>query len=117
MVDIRPCALGYALDDAIAMICRGWTQGAYCRTRSGAATIPSPSSTPTRVDLAYALQKGAEACDVDPELLRQLVQAELPEPHRSDDSFGLEHWNDEGYRNRSEILIVLRRVRGRLGWE
>jgi hypothetical protein len=110
---VAATVIGDALDEAIRLIEHGWTQGAYCRTKSGAATIPAEGSAPHRVDLAFALQRGAELHGLNPEILRQLVQAELPAPHSADNDFGLERWNDEGYRRPSEILIVLRRVRER----
>lgn len=101
-----------AIDYAASLVEGGWTQGAYCRTEGGHA-CPTDGSEGTirRCDLAWAVERAAEGYGLQAEQLRQLVTAQLPEPYTTDHHFGLERWNDVRWRTRSEVLLLLRRVR------
>lgn len=99
-----------ALTTAMKFVQRGWTQDAYCRTKSGAACMPDGSEGEIRrVDLAWAVEYAAREHGLDGDRLRGLVQAQLPEPHRSS-VFGLESWNDQLWRTRTEVILLLERT-------
>lgn len=99
-----------ALVAAMRFVRRGWTQGAYCRTKAGAPCMPDGSEGEIRrVDLAWAVDNGARAHGLEPDQLRRLVQAQLPEQFRVDD-LGLERWNDVLWRTRTEVILVLERT-------
>jgi len=100
-----------ALVDAMGWIRRGWTQGAYCRNKANTAVLTT-SNDIARVDLAWALWRAARDRGVSEELLRRLVQEELPPAYQ--DCWGLERWNDKPGRTRTEIMLVLERTLSRL---
>jgi hypothetical protein len=100
----------HALVEAMRQIRKGWTQGAYCRTKNGAACMPDGSEGDIRrCDLAWAVDTGARAHGLEPDELRRLVQAQLPPAFRTDD-LGLERWNDALWRTRTEVILVLERT-------
>ena len=98
-----------ALLHAEDLIRGGWTQGAYCRTRAGSA-CDTDADDIRRVDLSYALDAGCRCYGYPIEQLREYVLSLLDEPYRSD-PWGLEHWNDQQWRSRTEVLLLLRRAR------
>lgn len=99
----------FALGTASRFVGRGWTQGAYCRGETGVAS-PMDSPRPYRVDLAWALARAAAISGLPPELLLEAVRAELAEPYRSDEMYGLERWNDHPLRSKTQVLFLLARV-------
>lgn len=102
-----------ALAAAIAMVKEGWTQGAYTRNSDG---NPCPPSSPhvRRVDLAQAVAVAAVDYGLEEEELRDLVTAQLARPYNRDLLFGLEHWNDQPWRTRTEVVLVLERTMRKL---
>ncbi len=97
------------LVEAMRMIRLGWTQGAFCRDAKGTAVTPG-SPEVRRVDIAYALSRCALANALPEDDLRELVTAQLARPYSRDRDFGLERWNDEKHRTRTEVIIVLERT-------
>lgn len=94
---------------AMAMVRLGWTQGAFCRDKAGTAVSPGDPRV-ARVDLAYALSRSALEHGLPEDDLRQLVTSQLAKPYSRDPHFGLERWNDEPFRTRTEVIIVLERT-------
>lgn len=98
----------FALREALELIGKGWTQGAYWRSETGRTDCRPQGAR--RMDLAHALELAGRKHGCDSEELRGLVLAELDEPYRSDYAYGLERWNDADFREKGDVLMLLRRV-------